>query len=311
MGQRAAASATISFGLISVPVKFYLSASNESFSFNIITQDGNRVKQKLVDSVTGTDVDKETCNKGYAYTKDQYIVFTDEELKALEGPNQNQVELTEFIDDTNFSPIMVEKAYYVGPDKGAERSYRLLTETLAQMGKVAVARWYSRGKDHLVTLVPTEGSPSGPGDAGSHYLTMFQLFFPSEIRPFEYSFSQATEPQPNEIELAKKLVGMMSSDQFDPTRYSDQYAERLREAIETKRSAGPAQVGQNVSPVNQAPAFDLAAMLQASLGAQVTQTKRADVACRGQVRAELKVMAEQATAATAPEKKSRKKPAKE
>lgn len=254
---RSVASPTISFGLISVPTKAYLGASSESFSFKMITPEGNLVKQKIFDAVTDKEVPRGDCLKGYEYAKDQYLTFTEADIDALAGDNQNSIELKEFVDDSAFNPIQVEKCYYLAPDKGAEKSYRLLTTTLENLGKVAVGKWYTRGKDHLVILKATGG-----------HITLFQMYYANEVRAFEYQFSDKTAPTDQELALAKRLINQLSTKQFDVKKYSDEFAERIRAAIDAKINGGE----ETVAPATTAKPniIDLMELLKASIEAQET-----------------------------------------
>lgn len=251
MGSRSSGSAVISFGLISIPTKLYLAASSESFSFNTITKRGNRVRQKIVDAITGDEVERSECNKGYEYQKDHFVVLTEDELKAMEGDRLNTIDIHEFVHDHHFNPVQVEKCYYLAPDKGAEKPYRLLGRTLKLMNKIAVGKWYSRGRDHLVALCADD----------TDALTLFQMYYSNEVRPFEYKFSGQTEPSDKELMLSKKLVAQLESNAFDTSKYADNYAARLREMIDRKLA------GDVISaPVAQPEAFvDLAALLESSL----------------------------------------------
>ncbi len=265
---RSVGSPTISFGLISIPTKVYLAASGERFSFNMITPTkddgkgnitgGNRVKQKLIDAVTGEDVEKGDCLSGYEYAKDQYVTFTDQDIDSLAGERSNAIELQEFVDNSAFNPVQVEKCYYLAPDKGAEKSYRLLSLTMEKSGKVAVGKWYARGKDYLVILAPTNG-----------YLTMFQMYYANEVRAFEYQFSDKSLPSEPEIALAKKLIGQLSTKQFDVKKYNDEFAERIRAAIDVKINGG-----EQLAAIASAPQrniIDLMELLKASVAAVETE----------------------------------------
>jgi DNA end-binding protein Ku len=254
---RSCGSPTISFGLLSIPTKLYLAAASESFSFNMITPDGNRVKQKLVDAVTDEEVQRGDCDRGFEYTKDQFVIFTDDELDSLAGEKANSIELAEFASDTVFDPLQVEKAYYLAPDKGAEKAYRLLVRTLEKTGKVAVGKWYARGKDHLVILIPTGK------DSATRHLTMFQMYYANEVRGFEYQFSDKSEPTEAEVEMAKMLISKLSTKNFDVKKYNDEFAERIRTAIDAK-IADPEQEVKAGGKTN-VPTMDLLAMLKASL----------------------------------------------
>lgn len=252
MASRSCASPTISFGLLSIPTKAYLSAASESFSFNMITPNGNRVKQKIVDAVTEEEVQRGECLRGYEYAKDQFVTFSDEELDALAGEKANSIELAEFASDSVFNPVQVEKAYYLAPDKGAEKAYRLLVRTLERTNKVAVGKWYTRGKDHLVILVPTNG-----------HLTMFQMYYANEIRAFEYQFTDRSEPSDQEVDMAKQLINKLSTKSFDVKKYNDEFAERARAAIEAKIADPENEV--KVGSKSASTVIDLLAQLKASL----------------------------------------------
>jgi len=253
MAARAVASPMLSFGLISLPTKAYVAASGDTCSFNQITPAGNRVKQKIVDVVTDKEVTRAECRKGYEYAKDQYVIFTEEEVDSLAGEKSNSIELTEFVANTHFDPLQVEKCYYLAPEKGAEKTYRLLARAMEKMDKVAIGKWYARGKDHLIMIRPTGGR-----------LTLFQMYYSNEVRDFEYEFSQASEPGERELELAKKLINQLTSKDkdFDATKYTDEFATRVRTAVDTKISGGTLK---EIAAPAQTKVMDLAALLEASL----------------------------------------------
>lgn len=250
---RSVANLTISFGLISIPVKTYLAASSESFSFRMITPTGNTVKQKLVDEITGKDVERGDCLKGYEYEKGKFITFSEQDIDDLAGEKSGLIEIVEFVDSSYFDPITVEKSYYLAPDKGGDRSYQLLSSTLDDLGKMAVGKYYSRGKDHLVVLKP---------NGANRALTMFQMYYPNEVRNHPYNFSDSTRPSEQEVELAKELINKLSFKTFDSKKYNDEFAERLRVEIESRLTSGKKgkSVGKKSVPVN-----DILTLLQASL----------------------------------------------
>jgi len=255
MSARAVGTVTVSFGLLTIPVKIYLAASSENFSFNMLTPDGNRVKQKLVDSVSGDEIERSACLKALEYEKGKYITFTDGELSLFGVEKNTALELSEFVDNKYFDPIQIEKTYYIAPDKGAERSFLLLTRTMERLGKVAIGKWQTRGRDNLVMIRPDLTGK----------LVMHQLFFANEIRAYEYQFSAKSEPNEKEIELACRLVNSLASPDFNASNYNDQYAERIRAAIDSKLSGGLG-VEQQVA-VAPSPVIDLAALLERSLAA--------------------------------------------
>ena len=169
---RSNSSATIVFGLVAIPVKFYTAASAETIQFNMVTKNGNRVKRPLMDAVTNQEVQHDECDRGYEVAKNELLVFKAAELKALEAECEAKtVEIQEFVDAASIDPLWIEKSHYLGPDKGGDRGYILLAETMEGMGQVAVAQWNVRGKEHLVIIRPYKGG-----------LMLQQLFYSNEVR---------------------------------------------------------------------------------------------------------------------------------
>jgi DNA end-binding protein Ku len=155
MPARAIASATISFGLVSIPVKLYTATSSEQVRFNMLhPETKSRVKQQYIDASTGEVVDRNSLVKGFEYGRDQYVVFTEDELKALETERSSSLDIVEFVPLESVDLLQVEKTYYLGPDKGGDKAYRLLTDSMVNTKKVAVGRWSARGKEQLVVVRP-------------------------------------------------------------------------------------------------------------------------------------------------------------
>src|SRR6478736_1446543 len=155
MAARAVASGVISFGLVSIPVKLYTAASSEQVRFNMLdSRNGMRVKQQYYSPADNKVLDKNEIIKGFEYARDQYVTFTDEELKALEADRSNHIEIVEFVPLSTFDFVQIEKTYYLGADKGGDKAYRLLGESMERKGKVAVGRWAARGKEQLVVIRP-------------------------------------------------------------------------------------------------------------------------------------------------------------
>src|SRR5438552_9031509 len=147
-------SATLSFGLVSVPIKMFSTGeSSAAISFNWLhKKDGARLKQQYVCSKDGDKVEKDEMVKGYEFTKGQYVIFKPEELKALEEKSTNTIEITEFVPEEQVDRKVVEKSYFLGPDKGGDRAYRLLAEALKQTKRVAVGQYAARGKQYLISV---------------------------------------------------------------------------------------------------------------------------------------------------------------
>ena len=220
---RAMANVTISFGLVSVPVKLYVAASDESIKFNLITPEGNRVKQQQVDAVTGDVVVWDELKKGYEFAKDQFVTFTPAELEALRLVGGKTIEIKEFVPADSVNFVQVEKAYYVGPDKGGDKGLALLSDAMKALDKVAIAQWMNKGREHLVVVRPYK-----------HGLVMQVLFYGNEVRDYEEIEVAALPITDAERTLAVKLIEALSSDEFESDKYEDRYAKAVREAVDAK-----------------------------------------------------------------------------
>jgi DNA end-binding protein Ku len=239
MPARSTGTATISFGLVSVPVHIYSSAeSRVSVSFNMLHRKcSTRVKQQYTCPKDNEIVPREEMVKGYEFAKDQYVVFTAEELKALEEKATSTIDIAEFVPLAQVDREYLEKVYYLGPDKGGDRAYRLLTEALQQTGRAALGQFAARGQQHLVLLRPRNG-----------VLIMEQLHYADEVRPTSEVPVGDGEIKPMELTLAKQLIEQASNDKFEPVKYKDNVRERVLEAIQRKVdgqeiTAEPAQDG--------------------------------------------------------------------
>ena len=167
-------SGTISFGLVSIPIRMYTAASSESLAFNQIhPKCGGRVRQQLICPTCNEVVERSALVKGYEFAKDQYVQFTEEELKALEGEASKMIDIAEFVPLAQVDPIYFEKTYYLGPDKGGEKAYRLLSDAMKKAGRVALAKFVMRGKENLVLIRPAKGG-----------LMLHTMYFADEIRDF-------------------------------------------------------------------------------------------------------------------------------
>ena len=256
MAARAIGTVTISFGLVSVPVKLYSATQAQgAISFNLLHKTcGSRLKQQYICQNEGVIVERDDMVKGYEFAKDQYVMFTPEELKALEERSTQTVDITEFVPMTQVDPVFYDKPYYLAPEKGGEKAYRLLTEAMQQTGRCALARYAARGKQYLVMLRPTEGG-----------LVMQQLLYADEVRSFkEVPLNQGPEPKEAELKLAKQLIDQISNETFNPGAYEDDVKKRVLMEIEKKVS------GQEISTVPadegaQAQVIDIMEALKASL----------------------------------------------
>ncbi|MCA9645174.1 MAG: Ku protein [Polyangiaceae bacterium] len=225
MAARAISSGTISFGLVSIPIKLFTAASSQSVSFNMLHGEcGNRIKQQLYCPTCDVVVERKDLVKGYEYTKGQFVQFTDEELKKLEAERSSTLEIVEFVPLETVDFIQVEKSYYLGPDKGGDKAYKLLAEAMRRKERVAVGSWSARGKEQLVMIRPYQDG-----------LILHQLYYAGEVRAYDdvdkgatFNFSDA------EQDLADKLLDQLTVDEFDSEKFKDAYATRVLEVVDQK-----------------------------------------------------------------------------
>ena len=225
MPARSIANATISFGLVSVPVNLYSSSeSRTSVSFNMLHKKcSSRLKQQYICSKDGEIVTREETVKGYEFAKDQYVVLAPEELKALEEKATQMIEILEFVPLEKVDREYLEKVYYLGPGKGGDRAYRLLAEALKETGRAALGQYAARGQQYLVLLRPRDG-----------VLVMEQLHYADEVKPTTEVPVPAGEVKPQELKLAKQLIEQTANDEFQPEKYRDTVRERVLETIQRK-----------------------------------------------------------------------------
>ncbi len=218
-------SGNISFGLVSIPIKMYTAAASGGVSFNLLHQKcGGRIRQQQICPACNEVLERGALVKGYEFAKDQYVRFTDEELKELEGEASRMIDITEFVPLAQVDPIYFEKTYYLGPDKGGEKAYRLLADVMKTAGRVALAKFVMRGKENLVLIRSAQEG-----------LMLHTMYFADEIRDFgEVDKGEDAKLKPGEMELAQRLVEELSSEAFAPEKYTDEYRARVLEAVEAK-----------------------------------------------------------------------------
>ena len=238
MAARSIGSGTISFGLVSIPVKLFTAAASEQLRFNMLHDKcGGRLKQQMVCPTDNEIVEREHTKRGYEYARGQYVTFTEEELKALEAERSNSIDIAEFVPLESVDFVHVEKSYYIGPDKGGDKAYVLLAESMKKKKVVAVGRWAARGKEQLVIVRPYEDG-----------LILHQLFYANEVRAFEDIEGPAklnfTE---KERDLALKLIDQLTSEAFEAEKYHDTYSDKVREQVEQKVA------GQEITIAPEAP----------------------------------------------------------
>ena len=250
----------ISFGLVTIPVKLYSTGeSTAGIQFNMLHKKcRSRLKQQYVCPIDDEVVGREDMVKGYEYSKGQYVLFTEDELKALIPEPTNAVEIREFVPLEQVDPVYFEKSYYLGPDKGGDRPYRLLAEAMRQTGRAALARYVARGKDQLVLLRPYENG-----------LVMQQLRYSDELRSFSEVPLGAAEIKEPELKLAIQLIDQIATDEFRPEEYEDTQRMQVRQLIERKVQGEEITAVPAEAP--KAQIIDLMEALKASLASSRPQ----------------------------------------
>jgi DNA end-binding protein Ku len=225
MPARSIASLTVSFGLVSIPVRLYSATeASRAISFNLLHKTcGSRLKQQYFCIKEEVPVAREDMVKGYEFSKDQYVTFTPEELKAMEEAGTHMAEITEFVPIESVDPVYFDKAYYLAPDKGGAKPFALLASALRESKRCALGRWAARGKQYIVMIRPVDDG-----------LVMQQLLYAGEVRSIKELEIPKTEVKPAELKLAKQLIEQQASDKFDPSVYTDEVSTRIEAAIQKK-----------------------------------------------------------------------------
>lgn len=254
MAARAIGTSTIAFGLVSLPVKLYSTGeSARRISFNMIHEAcGSRVRQQYICPTEDVVVSRDEIVKGYEFAKGQYVLFDDEELKILESPKSDSIDIVSFVPAETVGRLYFNKAYYLGPDKGGARAYRLLSAALEKTGRVAIAKHATRGKEYLVMIRPHQEG-----------LLLEQLYYDEEIRSFDEVPVEEGEVAEAELQLAKQLIDQAASDEFDPSNYKDEVRERTLELIQQKVEG--AEITAAPTEESRTQIIDLMAALKASL----------------------------------------------
>ena len=224
MPARSIGTATISFGLVSIPVKLYSTVdTTAAIRFNYLSKDGSRLKQQYIRASDGEVVDRQERIQGYEFAKGQYVTFTEEELKALNVAATNAIDIAEFIPLAEVERLYIERVYYLGPDKGAARSYHLLKRALSKTGRAALANYAARGRSYLVLV-----RQMGEG------LVMEQLKYQQELRPFDEVPLDTVDVADAELELAMQIVDQRTNEHFEPDKYTNEVRAHMLRLIEQK-----------------------------------------------------------------------------
>jgi len=263
---RAIWSGAISFGLVNIPVKLYSAVSRKTVRFHQIdAESGQRIRQQRVNPETGEEVSYDQIVKGYEISPDQYVTITPEELEALEPQKTRTIDIEQFVDLEQIDPIHYDHPYYLAPDKGAGKAYKLLLDAMEQADKVGIARVVIRSKENLVALRSYNGA-----------LTMETMLFPDEVvDPSSIDDIGAADGDvkttKRELDMAKQLIESLSAD-FDPSGYHDEYRERVLEMIERKAAGETITIEAPEPERKEVP--DLMAALEASIANSKSSPKK-------------------------------------
>jgi DNA end-binding protein Ku len=255
MAARSIASLTVSFGLVAIPVKLYSATrSAGSIHFNMLhKKDGSRLKQQYVCLKEGVVVEREDIVKGYEFAKDQYVMFTPEEIKSLEEAGTRSIDVQEFVPLASVDPVYFNNTYYLAPDKGGAKPYTLFATVLRESQRCAVGRWATRGREYVVILRPM-------GNA----LALHQLHFAPEVLPISELEIEETKVRDAELKLAQQLVEQQATDRFEPTAYTDEVKARVEAAIQRKVEGEQITLAE-APPTSDGKVIDLMEALRASL----------------------------------------------
>jgi DNA end-binding protein Ku len=245
---------TVGFGLVQVPVRIVTATRSKDVSFNQLEEGtGARIRYKKVSDQSGEEVTPERIVKGYEFSKGRYVVVEAEEIASLQPKAQHTIEIEEFVDLSDIDPVFFEQPYYLQPDEKGAKAYQLLVEAMSDLNKVAIGRVVMRSKERLVAIRPVDG-----------LLCLETMRYADEVvDPSSLLPDDVAEPSARERTMARQLVESLASDDFDITKYHDEYREQLLELIDRK-AAGEEIVAP---PVTEAPTkvLDLVAALEASL----------------------------------------------
>ncbi|MEA2455790.1 MAG: end-binding protein Ku [Thermoleophilaceae bacterium] len=260
---RAIWSGAISFGLVNIPVKLFSAVSKKTVRFHQIdAESGGRVRQKRV-GPDGEEIPYEQIVKGYEIGPDRYVTITPEELDGLEPQKTRTIDIEDFVDQEDIDPIFYDHPYYLAPDTGAAKAYRLLVDAMEDAGKVAIARVVIRSKENLVAIRPREG-----------LLAMETMLFADEVVPTdsldELTTDADVKTSERELNMARQLIDSLSSD-FEPEKYRDEYRERVLDLSERKAQGETIVIEEPASEPDKVP--DLMAALEASIAGAKGQSK--------------------------------------
>jgi DNA end-binding protein Ku len=258
MAARSIASLSLSFGLVSIPVKLYSATeSSAGVRFNMVAKDGSRLKQQYVNERTGEVVERAEIVKGYEFEKDRFVLFSSDELKALQEARSPTIDIVAFLPENSVDPIYYDKAYFLAPDKRGGKPYSLLLAAMKESGRCALAKWAWRGKQTMVQVRPADDG-----------LILQQLLYADEVRSLKDLDIESAPVTQGELKLALQFIEQIAEENYEPAAYEDEERKRILEAIDRKIAGSEIVVQDEEEPAAGAQVIDLMAALKASLGAR-------------------------------------------
>ena len=255
MAARSLASLTLSFGLVNVPVKLYSATeSSSSVRFNLLAKDGSRLKQQYVSDKDGKVVERAEMVKGYEFEKDRFVLFSPDELKALDETASHVIDIVAFVPEKSVDPIYYDKAYFLAPDKRGAKPYALLTAAMRESGRCALARWTSKGKQYVVQVRVAEDG-----------LVLQQLLYAEEVRSLKDLGIEHADVSDAELKLALQLIDQIAQDAYDPDQFKDEEKQRILAAIDQKIAGKQVVASAPAEAATGAQVIDLMDALRASL----------------------------------------------
>jgi DNA end-binding protein Ku len=266
MALRSLASLTLSFGLVNIPVRLYSATeASSSVRFNMLADDGSRLKQQYISEKTGQVVERSKMVKGYEFEDDKFVIFTAEELKALDECASHVVEIVAFVPEKTVDPVFYDRAYFLAPDKRGGKPYTLLLDAMRKSGRCALARWTFKGKQYVVQVRSAEDG-----------LVLQQLLYADEVRSLKDLNIEHVDVAASELTLALQLIDQIAQDEYDPSQFKDEEKLRILEAIDRKIAGKQVVASARAEEASGSGAqvIDLVEALRASLG-QRSKTKPA------------------------------------
>jgi DNA end-binding protein Ku len=252
MPPRALLTGSLVLGLVTVPVRVYTATSSEAIAFHLLhDRCGSRVQYRSFCPTCGVAVSREELVRGFEFAKDEYVRFTEEEIKRIEEQPGRVIDVQEFVPRASVDPVYFDRTYYLGPGKGGEEAYQVLRRAMADLDRVAVAKYTMRGAPRLVLVRPV--------GEGFHLHT---LHWADEVASFTEVERPEVAVRPAELNLAVRLIEDLAQPEFRPGQFADEYRERFLAAMERKRAGETLPTAEPQAPP---PTDDLMATLKKSL----------------------------------------------